>query len=424
MKKTVMVLGGGTFSPVRAHLALCAPAFGKTARRLTSLCRDRFKEMDVILRLTQMAGGRDSLATNGDVDKLVTKIINDNTVKVVFFNIALCDYVGTVGEIESGKHAARLSTTEQPNPVMQLEAAPKIIRAIRQHRKDIFLVGFKTTCGATQAEQFRQGLNLLKQASCNLVLANDIETHSNLIITPEEGVYGQGLSRDECLGALVQMAYWRSHLSFTKSTVVDGQPVSWDAAEIPATLRTVVNHCIQRGAYKRFRGVTTGHFAFKVGPQEFLTSIRKTDFNKIGQVGMVRVRTDGPDNVIAYGAKPSVGGQSQRIVVNTFPDADCIVHFHCPLRHSGPAAVMNLIPTRSQFEYECGSHECGQNTADGLKEIWPGIKVVMLDRHGPNIVFHHSIDAAEVIRFIETYFDLDKTTSGFEQVYLPLAANS
>jgi hypothetical protein len=85
---------------------------------------------------------------------------------------------------------------------------------------------------------------------------------------------------------------------------------------------------------------------------------------------------------------------------------------------------MNLIPTRSQFEYECGSHECGQNTADGLKEIWPGIKVVMLDRHGPNIVFHHSIDAAEVIRFIETYFDLDKTTSGFEQVYLPLAANS
>lgn len=421
MNKTVMVLGGGTFSHVRAHLALAAPAFGRTARQLTKLCRERFTRMDVYLRLTQMAGGLETLSTNEDVQKLVTKIINDNTVKVVFFNIALCDYEGEVDGVESGKHAARLSTTDQAGAMMHLNAKPKVIRAIRAHRKDIFLVAFKTTCGATEAEQFRQGLNLLKKSSCNLVMVNDIQTHSNFIVTPEEGVYGRGLSRDEVLRALVDMAYMRSHLSFTRSTVVDGQPVPWSDERVPETLRTVINHCIARGAYKTFNGVTTGHFAVKLGPGEFLTSIRKTNFNEIDKHGLVYVRTDGDDAVISYGAKPSVGGQSQRIVFDTYPDADCIVHFHCPVR---PGRNAGWMPIRSQRDFECGSHECGQNTADGLLELAPGIRVVMLDRHGPNIVFHRSIDPQRVIEFIDAHFDLTKTTSGFEQVYLPLVATA
>ena len=36
----------------------------------------------------------------------------------------------------------------------------------------------------------------------------------------------------------------------------------------------------------------------------------------------------------------------------------------------------------------------------------------MLDNHGPNIVFHHSIDPQEVIDFIESNFDLTGKTGG------------
>lgn len=61
----------------------------------------------------------------------------------------------------------------------------------------------------------------------------------------------------------------------------------------------------------------------------------------------------------------------------------------------------------SQREYECGSHECGQNTSTGLKRVWGGIHCVMLDKHGPNIVFHRDIVADEVIRFINRNFDLE-----------------
>ena len=69
------------------------------------------------------------------------------------------------------------------------------------------------------------------------------------------------------------------------------------------------------------------------------------------------------------------------------------------------------IPVISQREYECGSHECGKNTSTGLKQFG-NLSCVMLDNHGPNIVFHHSIDPQEVIDFIRNNFDLSQKTGG------------
>lgn len=412
MNKKVIILGGGTFNHVRTHLSLAAPAFGETARRLAVICDNRFENMDVELKLTKMADSSSSIVTNEDVDKLVDEIVNDNTTKIVFFNVAMCDYEGKIGDVESGKYADRLETGAG-DVTMNLTPSEKVIKKIRKERKDIFLIGFKTTKGATQQEQFSKGLELMKKSSCNIVLANDVETRSNLIITPEEGVYGQDMERIECLEELADIAWHRTHLSFTRSNVINGTPVAWNDAQVYPSLRTVVDHCIAQGAYKEFNGATTGHFAAKLGPKKFLTSIRKTNFNEIEKNGMVIVETDGEDDVIAYGAKPSVGGQSQRIIFGTYDDCDCIVHFHCPLKKDSIAG----IPVVSQREYECGSHQCGQNTADGLNKFG-NLYCVMLDKHGPNIVFHHSIDPQEVIEFIDENFDLGKSTSGFEKVYL------
>ncbi len=410
--KKVVIIGGGTFSYVRAHLALAAPAFGKTARTLYEKCKTQLDNMDVELVLTKMADSNSNIVTNEDVANLVDDLINDNTVKIIFFNVALCDYDGYIAGEKSGKQATRL---ESKDGLKWLELTPvdKIINHIRKNRKDIFLVGFKTTANATQQEQFSKGLNLMKKSSANIVLANDIVTHSNLIITPEEGVYGKEMTRDECLDKLIEIAYYRSQLTFTRSTVVDGTPVPWSDGLVPPTLRTVVNWCVKNNAYKEFNGATTGHFAAKLESNLFLTSIRKTNFNDIDKNGMVMVKTDGDDEVIAYGAKPSVGGQSQRIVFDTHQDTNCIVHFHCPLKKD----AFDNIPVVSQWEYECGSHQCGENTANGLGRIG-NLYCVMLNNHGPNIVFNDSIDPQEVITFIENNFDLDASTSGFEKVYL------
>lgn len=415
MKKRVVIIGGGTFSHVRTHLALATPAFGSTAKSLYEKCKAKFTHMDVELVLTKMADSNSKIVTNEDVSKLVDELIQDNTVKAIFFNVAMCDFDGQIGLTQSGKYEPRLESREKPGHGYKIWLLPseKVINKIRKYRKDIFLVGFKTTSNGTQDEQFNKGLNLMKKSSANLVLANDVVTRKNFIITPEEGVYGKDMTRDECLEELVDIAYHRTHLSFTNSTVIAGNPVPWSDERVPSTLRSVVDWCIEKNAYKEFNGATTGHFAAKLGDNKFLTSIRKTNFNDIGSNGMVLVETDGDDSVIAYGVKPSVGGQSQRIIFDKFKETDCIVHFHCPLKENH----LDNIPVVSQREYECGSHECGENTARGLG-VFGNLLCVMLDNHGPNIVFNNSIDPQEVITFIENNFDLSSSTSGFQKVTL------
>ncbi len=197
------------------------------------------------------------------------------------------------------------------------------------------------------------------------------------------------------------MALRRSVLTFTRSTVVPGEPVPWSSELVPDSLRKVVDFCIGQGAYKPFLGSTVGHFAVRLGDGAFLTSRRKTNFNDLGKVGLVRVEARGDNEVIAHGSRPSVGGQSQRIVFTEHPEMDCIVHAHVPMK----ASAWGKIPVMSQREVECGSHKCGQRTSHGLKQFG-NLKAVYLQNHGPNIVFSRSIDPQEVINFIQTHFDL------------------
>lgn len=406
-RKAVHIIGGGTVFHVRAHMALCAPAYGSTARKLIDLCCDQMDELDIYDHLTKMAGGS-KLETNQDIEELINDLVANPTTKIIFMNAALCDFEGFIEGVESGKYAERLNSRvpKDENYELWLEPSKKIISKIRKNRKDIFLVGFKTTCGASEDEQYLAGLKLCKDASCNLVLANDIKTRTNMIITPEEARYHVTKDRDAALTNLVEMTKLRSHLTFTRSTVIAGEPVSWHSSEVPSSLREVVNFCIKENAYKPFQGATVGHFACKLNDTEFLTSIRKSNFNDLEKNGLVRIKTDGPDTVLAYGAKPSVGGQSQRIVFSEHKDYDCIVHFHCPIK------LNSKVPIMSQREYECGSHECGQNTSNGLKRFG-NLSAVYLDNHGPNIVFHHNINPQEVIDFIKDNFSLNKKTGGY-----------
>lgn len=407
LRKQIHIYGGGTFAHVRTHLSLCMPAFGETAKKLATLCQERFDNMDVNLHLTKMADSRSNLITNEDIQNHVLNLKEDFNTKVIFFNAAMCDFDGQIGNVKSDKYAPRLSSKKQY--FLELSPKEKVLKLIRENRKDIFLVAFKTTSGATEQEQYLAGLELMKKNSCNLVLANDVITRVNMIITPEEAKYHVTTNRNEALKQLVDMTYYRSHLSFTRATVVEGTPVDWNSDAVYPSLREVVNFCIEQSAYKPFNGATVGHFACKIGEKEFLTSIRKSNFNDLAKNGLVRVITDTEDTVTAFGAKPSVGGQSQRIIFSEHNDYDCIVHFHCPIKAGSE------VPVVSQREYECGSHQCGQNTSNGLKRF-RNLSAVMLDNHGPNIVFHHTINPAEVIEFIKENFDLSDKTGGLVEI--------
>lgn len=447
--RQIHIIGGGTVFHVRPHLALSAPAYGKVVRDIEEVLFQQCFDGIVHSYTTKMAGNRHriwtahsgyedsepkNLETNEDVADLLNELIIDPKPKIIFLPAALCDFEaqsfeqGAVGTTYVGKTHPRLRSDQAID--LRLVPAMKVISRVRKTRKDIFLVGFKTTTGAEPQAQFEAGLRLVKQASCNLVLANDLVTKRNMVITPEQAPYYVTTDRHSAINGLVQMAVDRSKGHFTRSTV-DPKPalVDWASEAIPESLRTVVNHCIKRGAYKPFLGKTVGHFAVRVPtvpgvvhPPTFITSRRGVNFNELDKVGMVIVQADGDDRVIAWGAKPSVGGQSQRIIFAEHPDVDCIVHFHCPMRgdrHEN--LVRGDIPMRSQEPHECGSHECGKNTSDGLKvfDLYNGalkypVKAVMLEKHGPNIVFNKNIDPKRVIDFIEKHWDLERSTAEVE----------
>ena len=403
-RSDVHVIGGGTFSRVRHHLSICAEAFGTTGQELAACCARRGRP--AVLHLTRMADRASSLITNDDVGALIDRLVADPSVRVLFMNAAMCDFDGRIGDVPSGKYAPRLLSRDGDVP-MRLSPAEKMIGRIRSVRKDIYAVGFKTTAGASPDEQYRIALGLLKTNSLNLVLANDPVTRLNMVVAPEEARYFETTDRSEALEGMVSMALSRSANTFTRSTVVPGPGVPWSSPLVPDNLRRVVDHCIARGAYKPFLGVTAGHFAARAGTGRIVTSRRKHDFNRLPDEGMVLVEYEGRDRVVAHGGKPSVGGQSQRVVFEEHPDADCIVHFHAPMRPDAADAV----PLVDQRPSECGSHQCGERTSRGLAPFG-NLEAVMLDGHGPNVVFGKRAPADEVIGFIERNFDLSGKTGG------------
>lgn len=416
--KKIYVLGGGTFTHSRNHLSLGVAAFGETAIAIADKLRNEIgvaglsDQYSVELILTKMANPRKSnIVTNDDVKELLVSLIADPRTSGIVFNVAMADFLGTVGDVPPGKYAERLRTSDGPFS-MDLNPTEKLVKFIRKTRKDIFAVGFKTTCGADDGTQYSRGLKLLKDNSLNLVLANDTKTRKNVIIAPEETRYGMTTDRDAALGTLVGMFVSRMQNTFTRSTVVPGTAVPMVDDRVPQSLRTVVDFCVEEGAYKPFQGKTVGHFATKINDHSVLTTIRKTNFNELHTTGLVQIDSVGDDQVVAHGFKPSVGGQSQRIIFREHPGLDCIVHFHCPVKEN----PRDLIPSKPQWPNECGSHECGKQTSSGLKEIDLGdgdsLKVVFLSDHGPNIVFNQNTPPGKVIDFIKSNFDLKQKTGG------------
>ncbi len=413
--KKIHIIGGGTFSHVRAHLALAMPAFGDTAIKIHEIMSKQLVDKDMVaeLHLTRMADPRNSrIETNEDVSALLDKLIADPDTRGIVFNVALADFDGTIGvDVPSGKRSERMQSNTN-GIIMALTAKEKLISKIRAVRKDIFVVGFKTTTNKAPEDQYSAGLRLLKQNSLNLVIANDLTTRNNILIAPEETQYANTTDRELTLNTMVKMMLSRMQNTFTRSTVVDGAAIAWSSTLVPENLRQVVDYCIDAGAYKPVLGKTAGHFAVKVDDKTFLTSARKTNFNELNKIGLVKVVSRDKNSVLAYGRKPSVGGQSQRQIFSEHSEADCIVHFHCPPKVE--------VPTADQWPNECGSHECGKNTSEHLQEFDLGdghsLKMVYLDRHGPNIVFNRLVPSRKVIAFINEHFDLKEKTGGLVRV--------
>ena len=430
--KQIHIISGGTLSHIRPHLAFCAPAYGHTGEQIYRVLRHKYLNLGHVnanhihYHGTKMTMNG-TLETNQDVSDLLDRLIDDPDTGMIFMPVALCDFeVFHIddgpkydGGMNIGKEFPRLKSSHGQRTLM-MRPLPKLINKIRKDRKDIFLVAFKTTFGESDDQMFNAGMNLLKKNSCNLVLVNDIERRQNMILTPEMARYCVTTNRDEVLRELVNMAEARSDLTFHRTNVVDGDLVGWTGPMVPPALHQTVDYCVEHGAYKSFNGATVGHFGF-INNGVLYSSRRKKNYNKAEDRDLVKVKFEG-DEPTAFGAKPSAGVRSQYELFTKYPEFDCVVHFHCPMKEGSHVNVV------SQHDFECGSLECGRNTLRGMdfcciqhseedhtlgctemcKRV---IAAVMLDKHGPNILFNRDINPQIVIDFIEKNFDLSRSTS-------------
>lgn len=452
--KKIYIITGGTMVHVAPHFSLCAPAYGTVGDQLSWTIQDELirqnagTDLEVHVLPTRMAdgiydndrrcyhdyasiyssAGLDYLETNDDLSKLVDYLIEQPDTRCIVMAAAVCDfepktlfYTHSDAVIDGsfrfsfGKDKERLDSSRYAS--LKLKPAEKILSKIRKERKDIFLVSFKTTAGVGRDETYRRGLESLKVNSSNLVFANDIEDKINMVITPEEYPYEEQ-TRNEAIKTLAEMTVSRLQLTFNRTSVAEGGSRAdimklASLRKIPGNFVNVMRHLIDNGAFKPFRGKTSGHFGCKVEDMPFdrISSIRKVDHNEIFRDGMAKIYRKEGGAIMAEGGKPSVGEHTQQMIYGELGDkAHSIVHFHCPIR-KGIAYIPFDI--RSQKPYECGSNECGINTATGMNNVGiEGIYAVHLENHGPNIAFHKDVDPEKVIEFINLYWDLSNKEGG------------
>lgn len=186
----IHIYGGGTFSHVRSHMALCAPAFGGTAKRLHQLLL-----LNSDLHLTKMVDVSSELVTNDDIKSHVMSLLEDNEVKCIIMNAALCDYDGQIGDVESGKYAERLES-RAGDQSMTLTPSSKVISLIKERRPDIVTVGFKTTVNETDDSVVD---HKAKRMGVDIVFANDVGLKKNKIYNFVENVVFSDDDRDKLL---------------------------------------------------------------------------------------------------------------------------------------------------------------------------------------------------------------------------------
>ena len=394
MRRTI-IIGGGTFSHVRNHLSLAAPAFGSTAVQMYS----NLYQSEIVL--TKMADNKSDIVTNQDLSDVIDKLIADKSVGTIIMNAAVCDFDGKIlnDNLESGSHAKRLKTA-CGQQMMELTPSEKIIGRIRIARPDIFLVGFKTTTGESSTGQFLTGLKMMKSVKCNLVLANDVVTRNNMIITPEETRYNETTDRGEAITELCEMIRLRQNLTYHRTNLVEMENFPMTAT--PQCFQDVVKFLTLHGGFieNNSNGFTPGHFCYKLHQGTFLSSQRKADHTLVFTEGLSKVISThfGQD---VYGTrKASVGATSQQLIFNKFPDYDCIVHTH------NPRTPESDLPVTPQRPYQCGSIECGINTVDHMKKYDDDIAAVFLEKHGANILFRSDADPQKIIDFIRHHLQL------------------
>ncbi len=199
---------------VSPHFALCAPAFGRVGVQIA-------RRIDANLVRTSMASGGEPnaaekslfaaaqiarLETNDDLASLLRYLCTRPEKRAIVLAVAVCDWdpvrLESDDEVvsEFGKHVARLRTSAG-DITLKLTPSDKLVSGIHTARPDVVLVAFKATAGLTREETLERGRELRQRTGATLVLANDVQRGTNIVVGPDDEAHF-GDTRETALDVL------------------------------------------------------------------------------------------------------------------------------------------------------------------------------------------------------------------------------
>lgn len=288
-----------------------------------------------------------------------------------------------------------------------------VIKNIRLNMPEIFLVGFITDIYSdTVEEQFLDALETMKDIKCNLIFSKSEGLSSYITVTAEETYYGTGLSEEESEKELLDIILARLDGEYTRTDFHQEKELGKYIDQTSENFRTVLQWVIDNKGFICNNGneFTSGHFCQKINKNTFISSQRKADHRKVFTEGMTKIIVNNPsgnnDVFSAYGTrKPSVGARSQWIILNEFPEYDCIIHTHNPLKEG------SMLPVRPQKFNQCGSIQCANTSLEGIRESLDEVKSVYLEKHGAIFLFKSSSNPVDVIKQINNNIILGVKTT-------------
>jgi len=200
----LLVTAGGTREPIDAVRVIANTSTGRLGARIA----DEGVAAGHEVLLLHAAGAalparpcrRIAFETHLDLGRLLEQ--HAPQADAVFQAAAVADYVPAPA-------AGKLSS-DQPELVLRLQRAPKLIDGLRALNPAAWLVGFKLTSGAGQDEQLAAARALLARARLDLVVVNDTlatgEADHEALLVDREGIVARCLGKTAVARQLLALA--------------------------------------------------------------------------------------------------------------------------------------------------------------------------------------------------------------------------
>lgn len=198
--KKVLITAGGTLEAIDGVRQIKNTSSGKLGATIANILYDENTEIIYVsnryaIRPTIPHKWIETMSVL-DVEQKMKKILTTEKIDIVIHSMAVADY--TVSGIESegvfyskdSLETSKLSSSSDEIKIV-CKKAPKILPQIKEWQPHVYLVGFKLLNNVTEDKLFDVAFNQLRNARCNLVIANDLESikkgnHEGLFVYPEK----------------------------------------------------------------------------------------------------------------------------------------------------------------------------------------------------------------------------------------------